>query len=244
MSDFGEEGAKFVLAPRPQGYGPALEKAWSALDEQTDEGVANRKGAKVSPDGRLCVNMLGDEFRVDRASRSVTWRKGSAPKPSARYATGKAKDPRGRKPILGAQPLGREAPPFFTVLILHYLTDLSSARPSGEWISFRELEGGDFYFPAFAARTTQRLRSMFAGKEKAFLQVAGKLGGEPMDFGDAAAKFRVLPNIVIALVLHEACEDFPNEANVLFDSTCKKILPTEDLAVAASLLVSKVCKSL
>jgi hypothetical protein len=31
---------------------------------------------------------------------------------------------------------------------------------------------------------------------------------------------------------------------VLFDSTCRKILPTEDLAVAASLLVSKVCKSL
>jgi hypothetical protein len=213
VTDLEGEGANFVLVPRPQGYGPALEKGWSALAGQTDEGVANRKGARATPDGRLCVDMLGDEFCVDRSASSVTWN-------------------------------GREAPPFFSVLILHYLTDLSSARPSGQWISFRELEGGDFYFPAFAARTTARLKTVFAGREKKLLEVATKLGGEPVEFGDAAARFSVLPNVVIALVLHEACEDFPNEANVLFDAACREILPTEDLAVAASLLVSKVCKSL
>jgi hypothetical protein len=213
VTDLTDEGAELVLVPRPQGYGPALEKSWAALDEQTGEGVVNRKGARLTPDGRLCVDLLGDEFCADRESRRVIWN-------------------------------GREAPPFFAVLVLHYLTDLSSARPSGKWISFRELEGGDFYFPAFAARTTRRLKDTFAGREKKLLDIAEKLGGEPIKFGDAAAKFPVLPNAVIALVLHEACEDFTNEANVLFDSACKKILPTEDLAVAASLLVSKVCKSL
>ena len=213
MTDFGDEGANFVLVPRPQGYGPALEKSWNELSEQTDEGIVNRKGARLSPEGELCVDMLGDEFCVDRKARTVTWN-------------------------------GSEAPPFFSVLILHYLADLSSATPSGEWISFRELEGGDFYFPAFAGRTIQRMKATFAGREKELLTIAEKLAGEPVEFGNAAAKFRVLPNVVIALVLHEACEDFPNEANVLFDSTCKTILPTEDLAVAASLLVSKVCKSL
>jgi hypothetical protein len=213
VTDFGDEGVNFVLAPRPQGYGPALDKGWAELSEQTDEGIVNRKGARLSSEGRVCVDMLGDEFCVDREARTVTWN-------------------------------GKEAPPFFSVLILHYLADLSPATPSGEWMSFRELEGGDFYFPAFAARTTQRLKTTFAGREKELLAIAAKLGGEPVEFGDAAAKFRVLPNALIALVLHEACEDFPNEANVLFDSTCRAILPTEDLAVAASLLVSKVCKSL
>jgi hypothetical protein len=213
VNDIGEEGVNYVLVPRPQGYGPALDKGWAELGGQTGEGIVNRKGARLSSSGLLCVDMLGDEFCVDRSSRTVTWN-------------------------------GREAPPFFAVLILHYLADLSGAVPSGEWISFRELEGGDFYFPAFAARTIQRLKATFAGREKDLLAVAGMLEGEPVQFGDAGAKFRVLPNAVIAVVLHEACEDFPNEANVLFDSTCRKILPTEDLAVAASLLVSKVCKSL
>ena len=213
MTDITDEGGNLVLVPRPQGYGPALEKGWATLDEQTNEGIVNRKGARLLPDGKLCVDMLGDEFCVDKANRNIIWN-------------------------------GREAPPFFAVLILHYLMDLSSSRPSGEWISFRELEGGDFYYPAFAARTTQRLKSSFAGNEKKLLKVAKKLHGEPIEFGDTAAMFNVLPNIVIALVLHEACEDFPNEANVLFDSTCKKILPTEDLAVAASLLVSRICKSI
>ena len=212
MTELEEEGANLVLVPRPQGYKPALEKAWSELDGQTSEGVANRRGARISPEGVLCVDMLGDEFRVDSSARSVEWN-------------------------------GREAPPFFAVLILHYLVGLSAATPSGEWISFRELEGGWFYFPAFAARTVERMKSTFAGREKELLKVADKLNGESVGYGDAAAKFRVLPNVVIALVLHEACEEFPNEANVLFDATCKKILPTEDLAVAASLLVSKVCKS-
>jgi hypothetical protein len=213
VTDIEEEGAKFVLSPRPQGYGPALEQAWAELKDQTDEGVINRKGGYIGPDGKLCVKMLGDEFCVDRSDKSVTWN-------------------------------GQEAPPFFSVLILHYLTDLSAARPSGEWISFRELEGGDFYFPAFAARTIVRLKTVFAGREKELEKAARKLDGEQIRFGDAAASFRVLPNVVIAVVLHEACEDFPNEANVLFDAACREILPTEDLAVVASLLVSKVCKSL
>ena len=211
--DISDDGANFVLAPRPQGYEPALDKAWEALAEQTGEGLVTRKGAYLAADGGLCVKMLGDEFCIDRAGRSVVWN-------------------------------GNEAPQFFAVLVLHYLMDLSCARPTGDWISFRELEGGDFYFPAFAARTIQRMKTTFAGREKELLDIAGKLGGEPVEFGDAGAKFRVLPNVVVALVLHEACEDFPNEANLLFDSACKTILPTEDLAVAASLLVSRVCKSL
>jgi len=213
LTDSIEDGANLVLVPRPQGYGPALDKGWAALEEQTIEGIVNRKGARVRDEGKLLVDMLGDEFQVDIKNHSIIWN-------------------------------GQEAPPFFAVLMLHYVGDLSAARPSGKWISFRELEGGDFYFPAFAARTTQRLKQTFAGKEKKLLDIAGKLGGEPIEFGDAAAKFRVLPNVVIAVVLHEACEDFSNEANVLFDSTCRIILPTEDLAVAASLLVSKVCKAL
>lgn len=212
MSEPTDDGADFVLVPRPQGYESALRKAWGTLDEQTDEGVVNRKGARLV-DGKLCVDMLGDEFCVERAGRTVTWN-------------------------------GKEAPPFFCVLVLHYLTDFSAARPTGEWVSFREFEGGDFYYPAFAARTIQRLKRTFAGREKELLEMARKLGGEPIELGDAAARFMVLPNVVIALVLHEACEEFSNEANILFDSTCKKILPTEDLAVAASLLVSKICKSL
>jgi hypothetical protein len=213
VTEIEDEGANLVLVPRPQGYEPALNKGWEALAEQSDEGVITRKGARLTEEGLLCVDMLGDEFCVDRKSRKIFWN-------------------------------GQESPPFFTVLILHYLTDLSGARPSGEWISFRELEGGDFYFPAFAARTIQRLKATFAGREKDLLKAAEKLDGEKIEFGDASARFYVLPNVVIGAVLHEACEDFPNEANILFDSTCKKILPTEDLAVAASLLVSRICKSL
>jgi len=212
VTDLTDDGVNFALVPKPQGYKPALDKAWAQLEEQTDEGVINRKGAYLGPEEKLCVEMLGDEFCVERDKKEVWWN-------------------------------GQKAPEFFAVLVLHYLTDLSSKKPSGDWISFRELEGGDFYFPAFAGRTIQRLKATFTGREKALLEVAKKLGGEEVEFGDAAATFRVLPNIVISVVLHEACEDFPNEANILFDSTCRDILPTEDLAVAGSLLVSRICKS-
>jgi hypothetical protein len=130
-----------------------------------------------------------------------------------------------------------------TVLILHYLVNLSAATPTGEWVSFRQFEGGDFYYPAFAARTVERLEKTFGGREEELEKSAKKLAGEKMKLGDIAFKFSVFPRLILAVVLHKGCEEFGSDANLLFDSSCLKLLPTEDAAVAASLLVSRLCKT-
>jgi hypothetical protein len=209
-----DEGSELVLVPRPQGYGPALSKAWEELSQISDEGLVRRKGAKVDQkSGLLSVNFLTDEFFIDRQNRQV---------------------------YLGDSP----APEFLTVLILHYLVNLSAASPTGEWVSFRQFEGGDFYYSAFAGRTIERLKKTFGGREEEIEKPAKKLAGEKIKLGDMAFKFSVFPRLVLAVVLHKGCEEFGSDANLLFDSSCLKLLPTEDAAVAASLLVSKLSKNI
>jgi hypothetical protein len=208
-----DESSELVLIPRPQGYGPALAKAWEELSQLSDDGLVRRKGAKVDLQyARLSVKFLTDEFCLDRQTREV---------------------------YLGDS----VSPPFLAVLVLHYLTNLSGAMPTGEWISFRQFEGGEFYFPAFAARTIERLKKTFGGREEKLEEAAKNLNGERIKFGDIAFKFSVFPRLVLAVVLHKGCEEFGSDANLLFDSSCMKLLPTEDAAVAASLLVSRLCKS-
>ncbi|MFH1422570.1 MAG: DUF3786 domain-containing protein [Planctomycetota bacterium] len=206
------EGSELVLVPRPQGYGPALNKAWEELIQISDEGLIRRKGAVVEPgSGLISITLLGDKYRLDKKKREIYLKDSPAPQ-------------------------------FISVLVLHYLTNLSGISPENEWVSFRQFEGGDFYFPAFAARTIEKLKKIFGGQEGKLEKAAQKLNGEKIPFGTTAYKFPVFPKLVIAVVLHNACEEFGSDANILFDNSCLKLLPTEDAAVAASLLVSKLCK--
>lgn len=208
-----DESSELILIPRPQGYGLALSKAWEELSRISDEGLVRRKGAAVDPK----CGRLSVEFLTDQFFID-----------------------KNKREVYVSDSI---APPFLTVLILHYLINLSATTPTGEWVSFRQFEGGDFYYPAFRARTIDRLKKTFGGREEKFTEIASHLGGERIKFGDIAFRFSVFPRLVLAVVLHKPCEEFGSDANLLFDSSCLKLLPTEDAAVAASLLVSRLCKT-
>jgi hypothetical protein len=129
------------------------------------------------------------------------------------------------------------------ILMLHYLLNANGTPLASKWIAFRNLPGGLGYDGAFQGRANLRLAQTFGRNRSDFEAAARSLGGERLDFGDAAFSFRLLPRVWLAVVLYLADEEFSASANVLFDGAVSHYLPTEDLAVLGGMLAGRLIKA-
>ena len=125
------------------------------------------------------------------------------------------------------------------VLILHYL---QGCMPNlkNQWVAYREIPGAGFYFGAFAKRALEPLKKVFGGNVKGLSAAASQLGGEPLDTGDAAYQFVPLPYTPVQLIVWQEDDEFPAEANILFDASVGDYLSPEDAAWLASLVVYRL----
>jgi hypothetical protein len=145
-------------------------------------------------------------------------------------------------PEISVAPVTGETPIPLTeqILILHYLLKTSGEPLSGQTIDFRQVPEGSFYWSAFVSRAKKPLLETFGGDPRFYLEVAARLGGEPLDLGDAAARFAAFPLVPVTHVLWRGDEEFPPEANILFDETISRHLPTEDIAALAGASVYRL----
>jgi hypothetical protein len=138
---------------------------------------------------------------------------------------------------------GHEADITTRILLLHYLLTADGSPMADQWIAFRSLPGGLGYDAAFQGRANLRLARAFGAERAAFESAARSLAGERLTFGDASFMFRILPRLWLAVVLYLADDEFPANANVLFDGSASHYLPTEDLAVLGGLLAGRLIKA-
>ena len=135
---------------------------------------------------------------------------------------------------------GQEIPIQEQILILHYMTAASPRNLSGNRVSYREIPGASFYFSAFVKRGIDPLKTVFGPNVTALVEAAKQLNGRPIEPGDVGFEFDVLPNVPLQLILYEGDDEFPAEANILFDQTIGVILSPEDIAWLAGMLVYRL----
>jgi hypothetical protein len=126
------------------------------------------------------------------------------------------------------------------VLILHYLMAQTIPPLSGQWISYREIPGASFYFGAFVKRAVDPLKKVFGQNISAFSRAAEILHGNKIDSGDVGFEFRVMPAVPLQLIIWIGDQEFPAEANILFDRTIGQILLPEDVAWMAGMVVYRL----
>jgi len=126
------------------------------------------------------------------------------------------------------------------ILILHYLLKTTGKPLTGKNIDFRQVPEGSFYWSAFVSRAKKPLLESFGRDLGLYLEVAARLGGEAQELGDAAARFLAFPLVPVTHVLWRGDEEFPPEANILFDETIAQHLPTEDIAALAGASVYRL----
>jgi hypothetical protein len=129
------------------------------------------------------------------------------------------------------------------LLILHYLVTASGAPPRGEWIAFKDLPDGRLYDSTFYKRTVKLLLRKFGDSPAKLAAAALKIGGIPVEMGDAAVTVQAFPKVPVTWVLWQGNDEFPAEGSVLLDRGISDYLPTEDIVVLCQTIALRLCYS-
>jgi hypothetical protein len=123
------------------------------------------------------------------------------------------------------------------VLILHYLLKAPGAPLVGQWITFREIPSGEFYYSAFVKRAKEPLVKTFGHRPQLLKELGLQRGGVSREEGDVCICFQAFPKIPVCLILWAGDDEFPPEGNVLFDASISRYLIAEDVAVLSGMVV-------
>jgi hypothetical protein len=207
----------FPLPDRQNNYEAALNEAAGKLRCLDIDGIADRSGAIVIASGKekaLLLPFIGDEIRVTHPGMAITIASNAG-----------------------------EVPLWAKILVLHYLVMAKGTGLRGEQVTFKQLEGGMGYDPAFHRRVIRPVIDRFGPALAGFLVAGERAGGVRSGESSHALSFRAFPRVKVVFVLHEGDEEFPPSGSVIFDASIADYLSTEDVAVLCNMLAVRIIKA-
>jgi len=131
-----------------------------------------------------------------------------------------------------------------SIIILHYLARKSKLKtlpdPSGEWIDFKDLEGGEGYYPAFRKRTIDRLVKKFGSSPELLIKAVERIPHKKTGQGDAGIIVEALEGVGVSISVWGPDDEFGPSANILFDRTISDIFCTEDIVVLTEIITHSI----
>lgn len=120
------------------------------------------------------------------------------------------------------------------LLVKQYFTYDKPLIETHEKISFKGYPEGQFYWQPFYSRSVKPLVELIGNDLDLLKKNLQKFDWEPDEMGDFTAKIHLIGNLNMFLVYHLGDDEFPAEANVLFDACIKQVYLAEHVAVLAS----------
>ena len=197
-------------------YEIAYNEAAAILVESDIDEIAKKSGSqKVETDGKVyfILPFLNDNIVVSYPDISISY-----------------------------QQKDDDVPLWLKILVLHYLIYAKGTPPTGDQITFKQLEGGLGYYPAFQRRTTIPLLNVFDGDIEELIKRGAMVGGVKDSYGDYAITFQAFPMVAVTFVFWRGDNEFPPEGNVIFDSTIGEYFTTEDIAVLCNMIAVMIIK--
>jgi hypothetical protein len=134
-----------------------------------------------------------------------------------------------------------QLPDHITALLVYHLAISDGSCPAGRWLSFADLPDGSFYVTAFRGYTGAVLARRFAGERARLESALAGLGAQPLPgLADVAWRVPALPRVPLALLWWDADDEFDARADLLFDETAPRQLPTDGCAVLVSWLTTRL----
>lgn len=199
----------------PMGVADSGERrAWELLAAGSSELVCARSGAIFDPgSGDYRIASFGLSFTVHPGERRI-----AAPDP------------------VGAAILERHAD-LLRLALLWYLVKATGDRPAGALVNPARLPGGDLFARGTHMLPLDALAARYTASPESFHAAGAALGGTAVPYGDAAVQLPALPKVPVTLILWRADDEFPARADLLFDATAPRHLPTDVLWAVAMLAV-------
>lgn len=107
----------------------------------------------------------------------------------------------------------------------------AQARLTGEWLPYRELKGGSPFGPAFQKGVLEPLAATFSGHEDLLEKAVEQMKGERLS--SSGYMFHAFQCIPVRLNFWDGDEEFPAQANLLFDSSAVDFNHVESIATIA-----------
>lgn len=136
---------------------------------------------------------------------------------------------------------GGKLPPLPTqTFLLRYLLESRDVAWQGSWKTFREMPWGEMYIKPYTGRVLTRAAFTFGTRIDAFRQAAEKLGGIPLNHGDAGFQFSLVGGYQMQILAWEGDDEFPPNAQVLYSDNFAEGFAAEDRVVAGDILISTI----
>ena len=145
--------------------------------------------------------------------------------------------------LIGYNTHDDQLPDFQQALLLYYLNTADGAPITNKWVSFADLPDGRIYNAAFQGYSGDEIVKAFGFDLDAFKSACLKVGGRPVDIGNASFTFQALPRLPLMITYWLGDEDFPSSCKILFDESAGHYLPIDACAILGSMLVRKLTSS-
>ena len=113
------------------------------------------------------------------------------------------------------------------LVLIIYLLRAREIPLAGKQQTEKELPGGETFFRGPHELARRPILEHFGRNPEAFHGAAVSLGGQHLDFGDAAFRFLALPRIPLDYILWAEDEEFPARLTIAFDPTVSHHLPLD-----------------
>ncbi len=167
----------------------------------------------VARDKRYSVKFLTDEYTVDLSAKIILSLSCNVP----------AKD-------------------FLSIIILHYLVSKINGIPKlkGEWVSFKQLAGGQGYFDAFKKRVLDVILKKYGKRPEQILNLIDTLKAKKTQIADFSIVFDSFEGVPVLLEIWAGDDEFGPETNMLFDKNISDIFCTEDIVIIAEFIARHI----
>jgi hypothetical protein len=126
------------------------------------------------------------------------------------------------------------------VIILHYLGGAKGTPSSNKLITYKELPGGNVYYPTFLKRTVNPLLRYFGEEPDLLIEAAGQLGGYKVEQGDVGVTIDAFSRVPVTLVFWRGDEEFGADGSIVFDANISDYLSSEDITVLCETVTWKL----
>ena len=116
------------------------------------------------------------------------------------------------------------------------------AALTGEWVPFRSVPGASPFAPAFDKTVLRPFADTFTGKVDRLRAAAEALGGVALHHSDAGYLIHAFSCIPMKFLFWEGDEEFPSQANILFDRGVTGFIHVESTVTLASLGLERLAQ--
>ncbi|MDA8234840.1 MAG: DUF3786 domain-containing protein [Clostridia bacterium] len=127
------------------------------------------------------------------------------------------------------------------IIIWSYLINAKGLEPVGKWVGFAEMPGAQNHQQMFKRNTTEPLAQTFGADAEGFARAAAALGGQKVKLGDSGYVFQVFPKVLVAVSIYLDDEEFPANANLIFDVAIIEQLDAPNIYTLSTEIARKLC---